>query len=66
MQDREPTIRSRELGEGLRRAMQNAGLTGKDVARLLDLSPVDLRQAQRYRGAGVGLPGGLPGAERGA
>ncbi|MGH3510953.1 MAG: helix-turn-helix domain-containing protein [Pseudonocardiaceae bacterium] len=39
MQDREPTIRSRELGEGLRRAMQNAGLTGKDVARLLDLSP---------------------------
>ena len=35
----EPTIRSRELGEGLRRAMQNAGLTGKDVARLLDLSP---------------------------
>jgi transcriptional regulator with XRE-family HTH domain len=39
MQDREPTIRSRELGEGLRRAMQHAGLTGKDVARLLDLSP---------------------------
>ena len=39
MQDREPTIRSRELGEGLRRAMHNAGLTGKDVARLLDLSP---------------------------
>ncbi|MGB8995899.1 MAG: helix-turn-helix transcriptional regulator [Pseudonocardiaceae bacterium] len=39
MQDREPTIRSRELGDGLRRAMHNAGLTGKDVARLLDLSP---------------------------
>ncbi len=39
MQDREPTIRSRELGEGLRRAMHNSGLTGKDVARLLDLSP---------------------------
>jgi transcriptional regulator with XRE-family HTH domain len=39
MQDREPTIRSRELGEGLRRAMHHAGLTGKDVARLLDLSP---------------------------
>ncbi|MGH3947383.1 MAG: helix-turn-helix domain-containing protein, partial [Pseudonocardiaceae bacterium] len=39
MQDREPTIRSRELGEGLRRAMQHAGLTGKQVARLLDLSP---------------------------
>jgi hypothetical protein len=29
MQDREPTIRSRELGEGLRRAMEHAGLTGK-------------------------------------
>ncbi|MGH3973244.1 MAG: helix-turn-helix domain-containing protein [Pseudonocardiaceae bacterium] len=39
MQDREPTVRSRELGEGLRRAMQHAGLTGKQVARLLDLSP---------------------------
>ena len=39
MDDREPTIRSRELGEGLRRAMHNAGLSGKDVARLLDLSP---------------------------
>ncbi|HKR50331.1 MAG TPA: helix-turn-helix transcriptional regulator [Pseudonocardiaceae bacterium] len=39
MDDREPTVRSRELGEGLRRAMQHAGLSGKDVARLLDLSP---------------------------
>ncbi|MGH3775171.1 MAG: helix-turn-helix domain-containing protein [Pseudonocardiaceae bacterium] len=39
MDDREPTVRSRELGEGLRRAMYNAGLSGKDVARLLDLSP---------------------------
>ncbi|MGH3871025.1 MAG: helix-turn-helix domain-containing protein [Pseudonocardiaceae bacterium] len=39
MQDREPTVRSRELGEGLRRAMHNAGLSGKDIARLLDLSP---------------------------
>ncbi len=39
MEDHEPTVRSRELGEGLRRAMHNAGLAGKDVARLLDLSP---------------------------
>ena len=39
MQDREPTVRSRELGEGLRRAMRDAGLTGKQVAKLLDLSP---------------------------
>ncbi len=39
MRDREPTIRSRELGEGLRRAMEHAGLTGKQAAHLLDLSP---------------------------
>ncbi|MGH3695897.1 MAG: helix-turn-helix domain-containing protein [Pseudonocardiaceae bacterium] len=39
MEDHEPTVRNRELGEGLRRAMHNAGLSGKDVARLLDLSP---------------------------
>ncbi|MBV9730306.1 MAG: helix-turn-helix domain-containing protein [Pseudonocardiales bacterium] len=38
MDDHEPTIRSRELGEGLRRAMQYAGLNGKQVARQLDLS----------------------------
>ena len=39
MRDREPTIRSRELGEGLRRAMEHAGLTGKEAAKLLDWSP---------------------------
>ncbi|MGH3771121.1 MAG: helix-turn-helix domain-containing protein [Pseudonocardiaceae bacterium] len=39
MQDREPTIRSRELGEGLRKAMERAGLTGKQVADKLGLSP---------------------------
>ncbi|MGH3753871.1 MAG: helix-turn-helix domain-containing protein [Pseudonocardiaceae bacterium] len=39
MPDREPTIRSRELGEGLRQAMQDAGLTGKDAAKLLVWSP---------------------------
>ncbi len=39
MEDHEPTLRSRELGEGLRRAMQHAGLTGKQVAKLLGLSP---------------------------
>ncbi|MGH3718486.1 MAG: helix-turn-helix domain-containing protein [Pseudonocardiaceae bacterium] len=38
MQDREPTIRSRELGEGLRTAMERAGLTGKQVADQLGLS----------------------------
>lgn len=39
MPDREPTIRSRELGEGLRVAMEKAGLTGAEIARLLDWSP---------------------------
>ena len=38
MDDHEPTIRSRELGEGLRRAMQYAGLNGKQVAHQIDLS----------------------------
>ncbi|MPZ66685.1 MAG: helix-turn-helix domain-containing protein [Pseudonocardiaceae bacterium] len=38
MRDREPTIRSRELGEGLRQAMDHTGLTGKQVAHLLDWS----------------------------
>jgi plasmid maintenance system antidote protein VapI len=39
MPDHEPTVRSRELGEGLRRAMAYAGLNGQQVARQLDLSP---------------------------
>jgi transcriptional regulator with XRE-family HTH domain len=39
VRDREPTIRSRELGEGLRRALDSAGLSGKQAAHLLDLSP---------------------------
>ena len=38
MDDHEPTIRSRELGEGLRRAMVDAGLTGRQAARLLGRS----------------------------
>jgi len=38
MRDREPTIRSRELGEGLRRAMERAGLDQKGMASLLDWS----------------------------
>ncbi|MGH4013609.1 MAG: helix-turn-helix domain-containing protein [Pseudonocardiaceae bacterium] len=39
MRDREPTIRSRELGDGLRQAMQQAGLKGKEAAHLLGWSP---------------------------
>ncbi|MGH3897793.1 MAG: Scr1 family TA system antitoxin-like transcriptional regulator [Pseudonocardiaceae bacterium] len=39
MRAHEPTIRSRELGEGLRRAMERAGLNGKQAAHLLGWSP---------------------------
>ena len=39
MPHREPTIRSRELGDGLRQAMEQAGLNGKQAARLLSWSP---------------------------
>ena len=39
MRNREPTMRSRELGEGLRRAMEAAGLTGVEAARRLSWSP---------------------------
>ncbi|TQJ04622.1 helix-turn-helix domain-containing protein [Amycolatopsis cihanbeyliensis] len=38
MQDRTPTIRSRELGEGLRAALVRAGLNQKQVAAKLDWS----------------------------
>lgn len=38
MQDREPTIRSRELGEGLRLALERAQLNGKQVALRLGWS----------------------------
>ncbi len=38
MRDREPTIRAREMGEGMRRAMDGAGLDQTGVARLLGWS----------------------------
>jgi hypothetical protein len=38
MDDREPTIRSRELGDGLRAGMERAQLNGKRVAQLLGWS----------------------------
>jgi len=39
MRDREPTMRSRILGEGLRRAMVEIGLDGTQAAHLLGWSP---------------------------
>ncbi|MGH3772691.1 MAG: helix-turn-helix domain-containing protein [Pseudonocardiaceae bacterium] len=39
MEDCEPTVRSRELGDGLRTAMKRADLTGKRAAELLGWSP---------------------------
>ncbi|SFB07105.1 Transcriptional regulator, contains XRE-family HTH domain [Amycolatopsis marina] len=38
MEDRETTVRSRELGEALRAAMRGAGLSGSEVARKLGWS----------------------------
>ncbi|HEV7980065.1 helix-turn-helix transcriptional regulator [Amycolatopsis sp.] len=35
MDDRETTVRSRELGDALRRAMRNAGYNGREIARRL-------------------------------
>jgi transcriptional regulator with XRE-family HTH domain len=39
MREQEPTVRSRELGDGLREVMREAGLNGQQTAHLLDLSP---------------------------
>ncbi|MGB6161419.1 MAG: helix-turn-helix transcriptional regulator [Pseudonocardiaceae bacterium] len=39
MPHREPTMRSRELGDGLRQAMDDAGLNGLQAAKLLNVSP---------------------------
>ncbi len=39
MREQEPTVRSRELGEGLRQAMEQAKLNGKQTAHLLGWSP---------------------------
>ncbi len=38
MRDRESTVRSRELGEGLRQAMEDSGLNGPQAARVLGVS----------------------------
>ncbi|GAA4546043.1 helix-turn-helix domain-containing protein [Amycolatopsis samaneae] len=42
MADHETTVKSRELGEGLRRVIEAAGLTGKEVARHLGCSPSEV------------------------
>src|ERR1700742_2888227 len=39
MSNREANVRSRELGDGLRQVMRQAGLTGKEAAHLLGWSP---------------------------
>lgn len=39
MPHRDPTMRSRELGDGLRHAMEQADLTGLETAKLLSVSP---------------------------
>ncbi len=39
MPHRQPTMRSRELGDGLRHAMEKAGLTGQETAKILSVTP---------------------------
>ncbi len=39
MPHREPTARSRELGDGLRQAIEQSGLTGKQAAKIMDCTP---------------------------
>ena len=70
MRDQEPTIRSRELGDGLRRAIEQAGLNGKQAAHLLGLSPsrwaAAVGQAQRNEGGCRGPARSVPGEGQGA
>ncbi len=48
MEDREPTVRSRELGEGMRQARERAGLNGREAAHLLGWSPNHENRAVEY------------------
>jgi Helix-turn-helix domain len=64
MRDREPTVRSRELGEGLRRAMEDAGLNGKQAAHVLGWSPSWVsRLLSGKRGGHRRVPRLMPGQE---
>lgn len=71
MRDREPTIRSRELGDGLRRAMKRAGFNASQLARQLDWSPsrVSRLLSGKRGGSGYDVSAflavcGVKGAER--
>ncbi len=71
MPDREPTIRSRELGEGLRQALKHAGISGSEAAYQLGLSATLIsRLLSGQRNATVAQVAGLlamcrvTGAER--
>src|SRR5205814_3243575 len=54
MKDREPTIRSRQLGEALRHAMKQAGFSASDMARQLDWSPSRVSRLLSGRRGGSG------------
>jgi transcriptional regulator with XRE-family HTH domain len=55
MHDREPTIRSRELGDGLRKAMEYAGFTASGMARELGWSPSRVSRLLSGRRGGSGF-----------
>ncbi|MDV6011235.1 helix-turn-helix transcriptional regulator [Haloechinothrix sp. LS1_15] len=71
MEDREPTIRSKELGEGLRDAMTYAGYHASEIARQLDWSPSRVSRLLSGKRGGTGYDVsaflavcGVKGAER--
>ena len=70
MRDREPTIRSRELGDGLRRAMDKAGLNGVQAAHKLGWSPSMVSRLLSGKRGGnevdVSAHGGVRGEGQGA
>ncbi|MGH3622831.1 MAG: helix-turn-helix domain-containing protein [Sciscionella sp.] len=55
MEDRESTIRSRELGEGLHQAMTSAGLTGRQAAHQLGWSPTKVSRLLSGKRGGTEL-----------
>ena len=71
MDDREPTIRSRELGERLRQALERKNLSGQAVAKILGISSATVsriltgkRGASEANVAGILALCGVTGQER--
>lgn len=55
MKDREPTVRSRELGVGLRRVMEDAGYNGTEIAEMLGWSQGRVSRLLSGKRGGTGI-----------